>query len=319
MMSPTTQAHFPLLGAYAMAPTEPDQAAAFYRALAHVPLGGLEIPVPDSDSDPDAVSVIAGRLQPGWQVMLTAIPVVMGRLATDPAYGLASADDASRAHTLADVARAVSLAHRLAELAGETRVTAIEVHSAPGPEDGNADALARSLETIAGWDLAGAQIVIEHCDALVAGQKASKGFLTLADEIAAIRAIGSPAALGIGINWGRSVIEGRDALTPVAHVAAAAQAGLLRAVVLSGASDRATPWGDAWGDAHIPSRGADAALAASDGSLLDDRAIAETLKAAGADALLAVKVSVRPRDATVNERVAVARAVVGQLEAHRVV
>jgi len=318
-MSPTTRAQLPLLGAYAMAPTDAGEAAAFYRALAQAPIGGLEIPVPGADADSGPVAEIAQRLQPGWKVMLTAIPVVMGRLATDPAYGLASADDASRAHALADVARAVSLAHRLAELAGQKRVAAIEMHSAPGPEDGNADALARSLETIAGWDLAGAQIVIEHCDALVAGQNASKGFLTLADEIAAIRAIGSPAALGIGINWGRSAIEGRDAHTPVAHVAAASQAGLLRAVVLSGASDRDTSWGEAWGDAHIPSRGADAALVASDGSLLDDRAIAETLKAAGADALLAVKVSVRPRDVTVNRRIAVARAVLGQLEAHRVV
>ena len=76
--------------------------------------------------------------------------------------------------------------------------------------------------------------------------------------------------------------------------------------------------GQSWGDAHIPSRGADAALSASAESLLDDEAIAETLAATNADTLLAVKVSVRPRDVTVEQRVAVARAVLAQVQAHRV-
>ena len=51
-MSPTGQAQLPLLGAYAMAPTGPDEAAAFYRALAHEPIGGLEMPAPETDPDP---------------------------------------------------------------------------------------------------------------------------------------------------------------------------------------------------------------------------------------------------------------------------
>ena len=317
-MSSTAHAQLPLLGAYAMAPSDPDEAAAFYRALAELPIGGLEIPAPAADLEADDVAAIAERLQPGWHAMLTAIPVVVGRLGADPGYGLASTDDDSRSDALADVARAVDLAHRLADLTGERRVTAIEVHSAPGPVLGNAESFARSLETIAGWDLAGAQILVEHCDALVGGQPAAKGFLTIAYEIEAIRAAGSPAPLGIGINWGRSAIEGRSAHTPVDHLTAAAEAGLLRALVLSGASAQATAWGDAWGDAHIPSRGDDAALAASEGSLLDAGAMAKALGAAGADALLAVKVSVRPRDIAIDQRVAVARAVLNQLEAHRV-
>jgi len=317
-MSSTASANLPLLGAYAMAPSDHDEASSFYRALADLPIGGLEIPAPSEYLEAQDVAVIAARMQPGWQAMLTAIPVVMGRLSTDPDYGLASADDAARTRALADVARAVELAHRLAELTGERRVTAIEVHSAPGPVLGNAEYLARSLETIAGWDLAGTQILIEHCDALVGGQRAAKGFLTLGDEIEAIRAAGSPEPLGIGINWGRSAIEGRSAHTPIDHLASAMKAGLLRAVVFSGASAQATAWGDAWGDAHIPSRGDDAALDASAGSLLDAVSIAATLGAAGTRPLIAVKVSVRPRDVTIDQRLAVARAVLTQLEAHRV-
>ena len=316
-MSSTTDATHPLLGAYAMAPGDPNEATAFYRALAELPIGGLEIPAPATDLEADDVALIAARLQPGWRVMLTAIPVVMGRLGSDPDYGLASTDDEARARALADVARALDLAHRLADLAGKRRVTAIEVHSAPGPVLGDASSLSLSLETIAGWDLAGTQILIEHCDALVGGQRAAKGFLTLGDEIESIRAAGSPDPIGIGINWGRSAIEGRSAHTPIDHLATASDAGLLRALVFSGASAQESAWGDAWGDAHIPSRGDDAALSASSGSLLDTAAIAKALEAAGARTDLAVKVSVRPRDLTIDQRVAVARAVLTQLEAHR--
>lgn len=317
-MSPKMQVDRPLLGAYAMAPSDAQDVEKFYDALGELRIGGLELPTPDAVvGSAEAAALIAGRLQPGWRVMLTAIPMVMGRLAACAGYGLASNDQTSRAHALDDVARAVDLARRLSDLTGEARVAAIEVHSAPGPELGGADALARSLETIAGWDLAGASILLEHCDALVPGHTASKGFLTLSEEMASIRAAGDLDSMGIAINWGRSAIERRDPRTPVDHVEAAVEAGLLGAVVFSGASDRDTAWGDPWGDAHIPSSGADGALAASAASLLDDRAVSQTLAAAGPDPILAVKVSVRPREATIDHRLAVARAVLNQLEAQR--
>jgi hypothetical protein len=50
---------------------------------------------------------------------------------------------------------------------------------------------------------------------------------------------------------------------------------------------------------------------------LDDRAVSQTLAAACPDPILAVKVSVRPREATIDHRLAVARAVLNQLEAQR--
>ncbi len=306
----------PLLGAYAMAPADADGADAFYAALAELPIGGLEMPAPTAGADLGAEGLLR-RLQPGWLVMLTCVPGVVAQRGVDRAHGLASSDEAARERALADVARTAELARRLADLDGAERVAAIEVHSSPGPGLGSVDAFARSLETIAGWDLAGAQIVVEHCDALVPGQRAAKGFLTLADEIVAIRAAGSPQAVGIGINWGRSAIEGRSARTPVEHVAAATESGLLRAVVLSGATGAETAWGPAWGDAHIPSRGSDPALAGSVDSLLGDAEIAATLGVAAPDALVAVKVAVRPRDADVAHRVAVARAVLAQVAAHR--
>lgn len=305
----------PFLGAYAMAPGAPEEARAFYAALAELPLGGLEVPVPPQGADGEQLGWDTG-VHPDWDLLATCIPTVMGRLGEGPAYGLASADDDARAQALADVRHAADQAVRLADRDGCRRVAAIQVHSAPGPRHGSPEALSRSLAEILTWDLAGAQVLLEHCDALVPGQAAAKGFLTLADEVGAIGnvlggsggATDGAGALGVSINWGRAAIEGRSARTPVEHVSTAAEAGLLRAVVLSGATDADTAWGPAWGDAHIPPRGDDDALAASAASLLDAEAVRTTLAAAGPGCLVAVKVSVRPTDADVATRLAVARA-----------
>lgn len=307
-----------LLGAYAMAPAEPAAEEAFYAGLADLDVGGLELPLP-----PEGVRALdpkwqARNVRPSWVLLVTCIPTVMGRLATDHAYGLGSADDAARGRALDDVARARDLALRLADAAGRRRVVAIEVQSAPGPVGGTREALSRSLEEILTWDLAGAELLVEHCDARVAGQNPAKGFLSLEDDVAAVLAAGAGrAGLGLSINWGRSAIEGRSSQTAVAHVQAAAAAGVLRALVLSGASAVDSPWGPAWADAHIPPRGDDAALQASSSSLLGLDEMVATLRVAGRIPWLAVKVSVRPKDASVATRLAVARAALTQLDAAR--
>ena len=298
-----------LLGAYAMAPADPAAEEAFYAGVAELGVGGLELPLPLPGARTLDPAWFTRIVRPEWDLLVTCIPTVMGRLATTPGYGLASTDEEGRALALADVGRARDLALRLADTHGRRRVVGIQVHTAPGPPPGSRDALARSLEQMLTWDLAGAELLIEHCDALVAGQDAAKGFLTLEDEITAVRATGAEAErLGLSINWGRSAIEGRSVRTAVGQVQAAAEAGLLRAVVLSGAASTATPWGPAWGDAHIPPRGDDAALEASTESLLGPDQIAETLRAAGDTPRLAVKVSIRPRDADVPTRLALAQA-----------
>ena len=303
-----------LLGAYAMAPTDPAAEETFYAGVAELGVGGLELPLPLEDAPSLEPSWIARNVQPAWDLLVTCIPTVMGRLGSEPAYGLASADQAGRARALDDVARARDLALRLADEHGRRRVVAIQVHSAPGPAGGSRDAFARSLDQILAWDLAGAQVLVEHCDALIPGQIAAKGFLPIEDEIAAVGTAGGGAdQLGLSINWGRSAIEGRSAQTAVEHVRATVEAGVLRALVLSGASDVRTPWGPAWSDAHIPPRGDDLALAASSASLLGPDEISATLRAAGDVPHIAVKISMRPKDASVHARLAVARAALDQV------
>ncbi|WP_454778162.1 DUF4862 family protein [Georgenia muralis] len=269
----------PLLGAYAMAPTDPSDESAFYDGVAELGIGGLELPLPLPGAPSLETAWLARNVLPSWDLLVTCIPTVMGRLTTDPAYGLAATDDDARARALADVARARDLALRLADEHGHRRVVAVQVHSAPGPRGGR-EALTRSLEEIAGWDLAGARLLVEHCDAASDEHVAVKGFLALEDELAAVRfAGGADDGPGVSVNWGRSAIEGRSAGTLLEHVRAAADAGLLGAVVLSGATGEATAWGEAWGDAHIPPHGDDPALAASSASLLGPDEVRETLDA----------------------------------------
>ncbi|MCC2307473.1 DUF4862 family protein [Cellulomonas chengniuliangii] len=302
-----------LLGAYAMAPAEPEHARRFYAGVAELGVDGLELPLRADMPVDEQAAWEATHLDPSWDLLVTCIPTVMGRLKDLPGYGLSSTDEAARARALDDVAQARDLALRLADQHGRRRVVGIQVHSAPGPDAGSREALTRSLAEIASWDLAGAELLVEHCDARVPGQAAAKGFWSLEDEIAAVRAVAdADAPIGLSLNWGRSAIEGRSAQTPVEHARAAREAGLLRAVVLSGASDVDTAWGPAWGDAHIAPRGGHDALAASAASLLGVEQAAATL-AAGEPEIVAVKISVRPADADVATRLAVARAALEQV------
>ena len=303
----------PLLGAYAMAPREGDQRARFWDAVADLPVGGLELPLPAPGAGPEPAALAA---RSDLRLLVTCIPTVMGRLAEQPAYGLASTDEDARRSALSDVRRARDLAEDQAA-AGGARVAAIQVHSAPGPRCGSRDALARSLDEILAWDLAGARLLVEHCDALVAGQQPAKGFLPIEEELAVLAGCAGSdgAGPGLAVNWGRSAIEGRSVHTPLAHLRAAVDAGLLGALVLSGATDAQTPWGAPWSDAHIPPRGDAPALDASADSLLGPDEVAAALALTGPGCLVAVKIAVRPADADVATRIAVARAALAQLAA----
>lgn len=306
----------PLLGSYAMAPADPDDAAAFAAGLAELAIGGLEMPLPPEPLPDRGV----WDTDPGWDLLVTCIPTVMGRLGTTtgtptgtgPSYGLASTDDEGRDLAVRDVARAAAFARRIAERSGRARVVGIQVHSAPGPREGSTEALLRSLDQLLRLDLAGARLLVEHCDERVGDRPAAKGFLSLDAELDAVTRAGDER-LAVAVNWGRSAIEGRSTATPVEHVRAARAAGRLGAVVLSGATDAATAWGDAWTDAHIPPRGDDPALAPSAASLLGAREVRDTLAAAGPGCLVVAKVAVRPRDTSVATRLAVARATLALL------
>lgn len=306
------------VSAYITAPTDPHAEDAFFDAVGGLDLAGLEYALqPEGHRTLDPAWIDA-HVPADRELVVTLVPTMTVRRADVPAYGLASTDPEQRARALDDVARARDLAHTLADRHGVRRVGAIEVHSAPGPLLGSRDAFERSLDEILGWDLAGAELLVEHCDALVPGRSAAKGFLGLDDELTLVQSFGlAPDLLGMVVNWGRSAIEGRDTATPVAHTRTVAEAGLLRFLVLSGATDADTAWGPAWGDMHIPPRGDDPALAASSASLLGPAEVAATLAVAGDVPRVGLKWAARPHDADVATRVALVTASIEQVAAAR--
>ncbi|QNE35854.1 DUF4862 family protein [Leifsonia shinshuensis] len=233
---------------------------------------------------------------PATELVVTALPWTMTRSKESPGYGLASTEADGRAAAMADLDR---MRHDLARLPAIPSV--VLLHTAPSGGPGSADALRESLASIASWDWCGSTLAIEHCDAVVPGRPFEKGFLSLPDELAALEGI---TEAGLWLNWGRSLIELRDAAAVTAQVAATAASGRLLGLTLSGAASADGPYGPAWADAHLP-------FAESDprsGSLLTRSAARSALRAAGDMPWRGLKVSRRPGDESVAEVLATVEA-----------
>ncbi len=299
-----------VLGAYALFSGIPDdELLGAYRQLESQPLvGALEMPLSEALGERECLGTLRNGLPEVvadfWNVVITCIPTVMGKLGADPHYGLASKDDAGRQAAIADVRRALELARSTAELSGLRRVRAVEIHSAPRHGMSSTDAFEASLTELLNVEAAGAALVVEHCDATRSGRPPEKGFLEISEELAVLEAIDHDR-LGLSVNWGRSAIEGRSAGTPVEHVALAANARRLSGVMFSGASPVDGPWGAPWSDGHMAPRGAGSTPSAWSESLLGADEIRDTLAAAGTvPGLLGMKVTAA--EMTVAERLIVA-------------
>ena len=186
-------------------------------------------------------------------------------------------------------------------------IVAVEVHSAPSGEGGEADALSRSLAEAAGWGWRGAALVLEHCDSYHADRRGVKEFLPLEEEldaVATVAAQGAATPVGVTINWGRSAIDARNADGPVEQIGLAKSRGLLAGLMLSGASDRHSVYGPPWDDTHAPGAAIDTS-AGEPASLLTSERILAARDAAGAGLRYdGVKLSARPDSVSSVRRVA---------------
>ncbi|MDQ1563878.1 MAG: hypothetical protein QOI14_829 [Actinomycetota bacterium] len=253
-----------IIGAYAASPTmhrwDPAVEADYLRRVMEIDgVTGLELPWTGS-LHPHDPEWLLSTLEPSWKLVLTSIPGTVARLDVDPHAGLASTDAEGRAAAIGDarlMRDAVETLNTRAQSSSGS-VLAVELHSAPRvPSGSDARRLADSLEEVSSWDWGGTSLLIEHSDAFVAGQDPSKGFLSLQDEIEAVDAVrfrgrGHGGDLGIALNWGRSAIELRDPDRVTEHVDAAADSGLLAALVFSGAAAIANRYGAPWADVHPP-------------------------------------------------------------------
>ncbi len=244
-----------IIAGYTAAPSDTEAAAVYYRKLTAVPeADGLEFAWNGAQSAAQLPGTLA-FLPPTWQITINDIPGTFRTGVAQPAFGLASTDAAGRSDALAMAHRMNETVRELNDRASRRVVLAVEIHCAPGFDQrvytANADALHRSLDEIAALTWDGCEIMLEHCDAFVAGQKPAKGFLTLEDEIDVLRRLAG-APVGLAVNWGRSLVELREPARVMEHVAAAAKSGLLRGFTFSGTAGMKNAFGEAWADSHLP-------------------------------------------------------------------
>lgn len=304
-----------LCAAYNAAPvTQPwDGAveAAYYRMLKGLPrIGLLELPLhATGELHAQAQDWMLEQLHPGWDFVLTLIPGTLQCVQKSPVFGLASTDEAGRAAALRLADHAREAVWRVNARFGRKAVRWVELHSAPRQGTpgiaGSAEALAASLRELQRWDWDGAGLAIEHCDRYVAGQRPEKGFLTLEQEMEAIRHAGQAVPLGIVINWGRSAIEARDPEAPLRHIRTARAAGLLRGITFSGCTAHDAYYGE-WLDQHAPFAPFPGAAGGCANSLLTVERAAACLREASAATLDFVGFKVQPLPAilTVEQRMA---------------
>jgi len=297
------------VGAYAAAGQDwgGPELASFYAALADLSgVGGLELP--PAQLDLLASGRNSGAARPDrWDYEVTSLPAAMSALQASAEYGLASVSVTGRAAAVADAERVRTAVARFSDKLGRPAVRTVTLVSAPtrnplAPTGPVRDAFAQSLTELGSWDWCGAGLVIEHCDAAVPGLVPAKGFLDLNDELDVLAALPGTPVRAV-INWGRSAIERRDPAVAAAHAQLARDRGLLAGVVLSGCASTASAWGEPWADTHLPPAGIRPPGSAQHDSLMNRRRMTDFLRAAGPDALVSVKLSVRPRDASHHTRV----------------
>lgn len=290
------------VGAYAAsAGLDADAEGALYDGLDALGIAGLEQPFDGALHGRDESWLIA-QIRSPWSLVLTILPGEMQRLAGDKHFGLASADKDGRSRAL-DYAEAARLAvEKLEKSLGRQAVIAVQVHSAPRLGGSGArssvERFAESLTELRSRDWRGARLLVEHCDAAVAGRECDKGFLRIEDDVLAAKLSQGKTPIGISINWGRSAVETLSARGPVEHVERASQAGLLEALFFSGATPAHPEYG-AWRDSHAPFS------TTVPESILTPEAARECLAAAGPVGVLGLKLQTKPPTLTVEERLGV--------------
>ena len=313
-----------IIGAYATAPSteqwNQELETQYYQELKNIDsIIGLEHPfVGELHAHDD--EWFLDNINKDWQFVFTSIPGVMGNLAKNPHFGIASTNEAGRQAALAFYQQAQQAILKLNSYLDKEAVSHIKIHTAPSLNKkarSSTQALQASLETMQSWSWYGAKLVIEHCDAHIAGQTCEKGFMLLEDEISAIKQTNNKtnSDIGISINWGRSAIETRSSTGPLLHIKQAYRSGLLKGIIFSGASGVAGPYGQ-WKDTHMPPAQAFNIPSFAEGSFLTIEQIENSLQQCHYDQLdfIGGKISISPNQATVTKRISYIKSLITLLD-----
>jgi len=303
-----------ILAAYTTAPSSscwnPDLETQYFEQLKAMDnLRGIEHPFVGS-LHPYSDEWFLSNIDPEWDFIFTCMPGVMQRITHNPEFGLASDEEDGRQAALDFYDQARLAVIKLNNYLNRQAVRSIQLHTAPNrltATSSSAQALQGSLETLQSWHWDGAQLIVEHCDAYIEGQRPEKGFLTMDEEIEAIVAVNSSTGgdIGLAINWGRSALEARGTHGPLDHISKAKNANLLKGLMFSGVSATDTAYG-VWKDTHMPPAQAFSNTYYAEGSLLTVTEFQKALDASDYQKLdfLGLKIALAPNDRPVEERVA---------------
>ncbi len=276
----------------------------WYRLLRAEPLiGGLELGFLHG-LHPHGIERLSALLDPGWRNIATTMPHTLAAVDVDPAYGLASADADGRRRAVDDVAQLRDEVFALREALGPLAVTTVELQCAPSAAAGAAGSthLAASLTEIAGWDWSGVRLLVEHSDAATPTHAPAKGWLSLDEEIDAVRTASARtgAPIGQAVNWGRSVIETRAPRGAVEHLERLRTAGTLCGFTVSGVSGQPTSRSLPWEDVHLAIADVDPESLLTTAALVDAVAVARR----ASPLQVGVKVGAPAAPTTLEERLA---------------
>ncbi|MFN0117991.1 MAG: DUF4862 family protein [Elusimicrobiota bacterium] len=249
------------VGAYAASPClnqwDPKLEREFYLGIRDFSLiQGLEHPFYGEGLHRFDEKLFLESINPNWNFVFTCIPGTIGNLKQNPHFGLASDSEEGRKAAVKYTKKALDALHRLNQFLRRKAVVAVQLHSAPSMTKphvkASVESFQKSLFEITSWNWEGAELIIEHCDAFNSSVPPVKGFMSLEDEMKTI--LNHSELLGkvsLGLNWGRSAIEGRNTILPLEHIKAVAVQNLLKGYIFSGATAQDENFGQ-WDDSHAP-------------------------------------------------------------------
>ncbi len=249
-----------IIGAYASAPSlfsnDQIQEEIFYELLKErlKSIKGLEIPFNGENIHNFGNDFLIRLLEDEWSNVITAVPASFMNLKTNKHFGLASDNKDGRDLALSCHEKLNDIVKEINDKKGKSCISHIQLCSSPSfplkDVSSSENSLLSSLEKITTWDWDGASLVLEHCDSQSVDGSYQKGFMSIEAELRIVDYL-QESGLGMVLNWGRSVLEGRSPSTILDHIDLCQQKGCLKGFIFSGTSKNDPSYGS-WEDQHMP-------------------------------------------------------------------
>jgi hypothetical protein len=308
-----------IVGAYATSPNlfswDKNLESIYFSELKKLnSIRGLELPFWGESLHPFNDEWLLDNLDSNWQNVLTCVPGTMKSLQSNPHFGLASKNDDSRKKAVLFYKKAFNCINKLKNHFGNKSVIGIYITSSPYQNEqsnySDKKSFLKSLLELASWDWGNTKIFVEHCDAFTKNNlNPNKGFLSLENEISAIKQVNAESKLTISIviNWGRSVIEYRNIKGPIRHLEYAIQNKVLGGLMFSGTTSSDNNHYGAWSDLHMPPAPIGDYQYFEPESLMTYENIKKTLASCDLSLLdcLGIKLLAMPKESSINKRIAI--------------